>query len=63
MRIKAPEGWTNFSMGGQEHYLDADGTIEFPDSTARYLINEHGFTEAPIADELPVDVSADEDHQ
>ena len=56
MKIKAPQGWTNFAMMGVEYTLDADGSIEMPAVVAQELIDHHGFTvavDAPDHDPAP----------
>lgn len=46
-KLKAPEGATGCSHGGQEYEVDAKtGTVEVPDEAVAELIH-HGFTVAP----------------
>lgn len=42
MRMRAPEGTTSCSVGGEE-YLVADGCVDVPDDYASSLVS-HGFT-------------------
>jgi hypothetical protein len=51
-RLKAPEGTTNVSYGGENYQVGDDGIIEVPE-TAVQTLREFGFEQAPAQAEIP----------